>query len=136
VKVIVETPKWSFTKYHTVRGKTEREFLSPLPNLFNYGYIPGTKAADGMEKDVIVLGARMPQGPADVVEAGVVSIIDDGLADDKVIASADGKVTEDAKIRIHIFFSAYMAYKAVRYLVAERRLAKCSYGGFTLSPRR
>jgi inorganic pyrophosphatase len=132
MRVIVETPKWSFTKYHTVGGRIEKEFLSPLPNLFNYGHIPGTKAADGMEQDVLILGPRLAPGPQDAIEAGVVSIIDEGVADDKVIASHDGRVNALDRMMISVFFSVYMPYKAMRYLLIQGKTAKFRYGGIII----
>jgi len=134
MRVVVETPRWSFTKYRSVVGGFEPDLVSPLPALFNYGFIEGTSAADGMPEDAIVLGGRLRQGSRmDVKRLGVVRFIDDGVADDKAITSAGGRVTLVDKAMIHLFFAMYMVFKSVHYLLKERRLARCRYNGFNLS---
>jgi inorganic pyrophosphatase len=136
MRVFIETPKYSFVKYRIVGGALKREFLSPLPNLFNYGFIEGTVSADGMEKDAIVLGRRLKQGiEVDVAQVGVVHIIDGGVMDDKVVTSSDGKMSFWDRVKIEVFFRAYMEYKKARCIVLGGN-RKCSYGGFTPSPRR
>ena len=133
MEVVVETPKGSLIKY-SLRGDTlKKEYASPLPNLFNYGFIPGTKAADGMEKDAIILGPKLRTGEkVKVNDVGVVRFMDDGLVDDKIVTSLDGRIGFFDKNRIHLFFTVYMLFKSLRYLVHERRLAKCGYLGLTL----
>ncbi|MFH0862543.1 MAG: inorganic diphosphatase [Candidatus Altiarchaeota archaeon] len=133
MNVVVETPKGSFRKYRKKGVKYVTDLTSPMPTLFNYGFIEGTLAADGMPQDAIILGGRIAQGSKlDVVWAGTVRFVDDGVADDKAVTSTDGRIRLVDRLMIHLFFSAYTAYKIVRYLVRERRLARCRYLGFSL----
>ena len=131
MKVVIETPKWSFTKYGTDGGRPVPEFVSPLPNIFNYGYVEGTKAADGMEEDAIVLGPTLKAG--DRVEArrvGVVRFLDRGLKDDKIVCSMRGRLSASERASISAFFTVYAAYKTLRYALAGRPHPVCRYLGF------
>jgi inorganic pyrophosphatase len=133
MKVLVETPKWSFIKYRHVDGKFVTDFLSPLPTLFNYGYIMGSVGADGMPKDAILLGPRLRQGTqVDANQLGTVYFTDDGVEDDKVMVSVSRYVRIRDMILIHLFFTCYMVFKTVYYLITQRRLTVCRYGGFSL----
>ncbi len=130
---IIETPRYSFTKYTHQGGKFIKEFISPLPTLFNYGYIAGTTAADGMGKDVIVLGKRLTQGTEVTGEViGRVSFTDDGVKDDKSVMS-EHVVSFLDRVKIHVFFSAYMIYKIIRCAIEHQRLPDTRYGGMTCS---
>lgn len=131
MKVVIETPKYSFIKYKSEDGKVVREFTSPLPNLFNYGYIAGSKAEDGMEKDAIVLGKTLK--PGDVVEVkqvGLAKVIDDAKVDDKHIMSSDGKVGFFDEALVKIFFTVYLPFKKIRYRLVEKRAADCRFLGY------
>jgi inorganic pyrophosphatase len=131
--VKIETPKWSFIKYRCSGGAFKRDLISPLPTLFNYGYIVGTKALDGMPKDAIVLGRRLEQGSnVDVKHLGTVHFIDDGIEDDKEITSFGDSLSALDRGGIHLFFVAYMTFKIAHYLLARGRLTWCRYGGFSL----
>jgi inorganic pyrophosphatase len=131
--VVIETPKWSFTKYRHIGGGFEKDLFSPLPSLFNYGYIEGTLASDGMPEDAIVLGGRISQGTrADVKRLGDVKFIDDGKKDDKAITSAGKAVSPIDRMMIHVFFISYMVFKTIYYLSKEHRVARCRYLGFSL----
>ena len=133
MRVVVETPRWSFTKYRFAGGAFRPDLVSPLPALFNYGFIEGTRAADGMPEDAIVLGDRLRQGSkVDVKRLGKVRFVDDGVADDKAVASAEGRIRLIDKLMIRLFFTSYTVFKTVRYLIKERRLARCRYLGFSL----
>ena len=135
MKVCVETPKWSLTKYRHVDGRFVKEFTSPLPTLFNYGYIEGTTGQDGMPKDAIILGERMGQGEeVEVAFVGVIMFVDDGVEDDKMITAKNGRLTVFDRVSIHVFFSAYMVFKWFYYLMAKHRVARCRYGGVSLFP--
>jgi inorganic pyrophosphatase len=132
MKVTVETPKWSFTKYRAGKGGVEAEFRSPLPNLFTYGFLDGTKAEDGMEEDVIVLeGGFRPGERVEVTEVGVVRFTDDGKKDDKIVASVVGRIGWGDVAKIRVFFTVYAMFKTARGFFAERRLVRCSFGGFS-----
>ncbi|MBU0763182.1 MAG: inorganic diphosphatase [Candidatus Altiarchaeota archaeon] len=127
MKVVVETPRYSFVKYQ----KGRREFISPLPNLFTYGYVKGTKADDGVEEDAVVLdGRHNPGEEVSVKKVGVVRVIDDGLKDDKTITSTTGNITALDRLKIGVFFTVYMGYKKLRHLILERRISDCRYLGF------
>lgn len=65
MKIVIETPKYSFWKYQKTDKGYERAFFSPLPTIFNYGFIEGTTGPDGMEEDVVVLGP--PRSPPEGV---------------------------------------------------------------------
>jgi inorganic pyrophosphatase len=132
VKVLVETPKYSFRKYRAVQDGFIVEFTSPLPTLFNYGHIIGTQSDDGMEEDAVVLGEKLGQGQ--VVEGNPVMVAlftDDGLRDDKKIISPEGGITAADKIKLHFFFLAYSLYKTLYYLIVQGRLTRCGYLGLS-----
>ncbi len=132
MKVVVETPKWSLSKYHHMGGVFEVEYKTPFPCLFNYGYVKHTVGDDGSPMDAVVLGNRVSQGTeVEAVEAGTVHFIDDGLVDDKTVVSSDGRVGLLDIIKIHVFFTAYMVFKTIHYYLDEDRLARCRYLGFT-----
>jgi inorganic pyrophosphatase len=132
MKVTVETPKWSFTKYRVGKGGVEAEFWSPLPNLFTYGFLEGTKAEDGMEEDVIILeGGYAPGELVEAREIGVVRFIDDGKKDDKRVASVSGRIGAFDATKIRVFFTVYALFKVLRSLTKEGRLIRCRFGGFS-----
>ena len=134
--VVVETPRWSLTKYCLGDGEFSVEYRTLFPTLFNYGFVKYTVGYDGRPKDAIVLGGRLPQGEeVEVHEVGVIHFIDDGLVDDKFITSFDGRITMLDKILIHVFFTVYMVFKTTSYYIVEDRLARCRYLGFSLLPQ-
>lgn len=85
VEVIIEISRGSFLK----RGSTgELDFISPLPCPFNYGSIPAFIGLDGDLLDAVVLGPRLPVGTTVSVPAWrAITLIDEGLHDDKLICS-------------------------------------------------
>jgi len=89
VTLIVEVPRGAFVK-RDAAGRLD--YVSPLPSPFNYGSVPGTRAADGEAQDVVLLGRRRRRG--EQVEAPVVGVVyfrDGGVQDDKwVCGSARG----------------------------------------------
>ena len=61
VEVVIEIPRGSFLK----RGSTGHlDFISPLPCPFNYGSVPKFLGLEGDLLDALVLGPRLPLGPA------------------------------------------------------------------------
>jgi inorganic pyrophosphatase len=131
MRVTVETPRWSFTKCRIEGGRLVREFASPLPSIFNYGFVAGTVAADGSGEDAIVLGARLDAGEAvDVVRVGTVRFVDDGVRDDKAVTSSDGKISQSDRAAVWAFFMFYALFKTVRCLLKEGRLGRFRFGGF------
>lgn len=109
MKIVVETPKWSFSKFDTNNGKLEREFRSPFPAPVNYGYVKDTKAADGDGVDVVIPGPRLAQGTE--IESkiiGKVKYIDSGVKDHKYIAAKDRR---SEKLLV-LTFASYVWFKA------------------------
>ena len=134
MRVVVETPKWGFVKYKFEGGKFVRDFLSPLPTLFNYGFAPGELSEDGMPRDALVLGPRQPQGTkVNYAIAGIVQFQDAGVEDNKVITNKDGKIGRLDRLKLEIFFRFYALFKKIRYLVTQRRLIPCKYKGIIVS---
>ncbi|SFM80199.1 inorganic diphosphatase [Methanolobus profundi] len=128
MRIVIETPKYSFFKYHKEGQVFVKEFLSPIPTIFNYGFIEGSLAADGMEKDVVVIGPPMPQGHVfDVSEIdGVVRFIDDSLEDNKEIICSGGFYS---KPLFYFYFHLYAAFKVMYYLLFKKRITHCRFLG-------
>ncbi len=128
MRIIIETPKYSFFKYDKAGDGFRKVFFTPFPALFNYGCIEGTRAADGMAKDAVVLGSRLSQGS--VIEAdkadGVAYFVDDSLRDDKNIFCRGGCRNT---LFLSLYFRFYVLCKIVLYLLLERRFAKCRFEG-------
>jgi len=133
MKILIETPKYSFIKYRYENSKFLKDLFSPFPNLFNYGFIIETKGYDDSPKDVIVLGKGLNQGIIlDLKIIGEVKFIDKGLSDIKYIASQNNKITTFDKLKIKIFFVTYSVYKVIYYLIAERKIYMCKYLGIRI----
>jgi inorganic pyrophosphatase len=86
VEVVIEVPRGSFLK----RGSTGHiDFVSPFPCPFNYGSVPNYLGLEGDLLDALVLGPRLPLGARIRVRAwGAVTLIDRGMADDKLVCGA------------------------------------------------
>lgn len=108
VEVIIEVPRGSFLK----RGSTGKvDFISPLPCPYNYGSVPGYLGLEGDLLDALVLGPRLPLGKRTRVKVwGAVTLIDRGLADDKLICSDDSPDPAQRK-KILQFFHFYAKCK-------------------------
>jgi len=104
VEVVIEVPRGSFVKRRPDGGV---HFRSPLPTLFNYGSVLGTRAADGDPLDALVMGPRLSRGSrVRRTVRGIVDFVDHDLPDPKlVLASAPLSVRE--RRRIERFFRAY-----------------------------
>ncbi|MBW6461743.1 MAG: inorganic diphosphatase [DPANN group archaeon] len=132
MKIIIETPKYSFFKYAEVgSGAFRKVMFSPIPTIFNYGFISGTKAQDGMEQDVVVIGPMMRQGTIIEMEDnkkfdGVVHFVDDSKVDDKMIVYVSGF---KSKYVLSLYFRMYALYKRFLYLVLKRKISKCRFEG-------
>lgn len=128
MKVVIETPKYSFFKYNKQGSRFVKEFLSPIPTIFNYGFIEGSLADDGMEKDVVVIGPRVPQGTILNVDSfhGVVKFVDDSLKDNKEIVFTGGFYS---KPLFYFYFHLYATFKIAYYLILKRKIAKCRFEG-------
>ncbi len=128
MKIVIETPKYSFFKYNKKGSQFVKEFLSPIPTIFNYGFIEGSLADDGMEKDVVVIGPRMSQNTVFEVHKtdGVVRFIDDSLVDDKEIIYAEGFFSKPV---FYFYFHLYATFKKIYYLILKRKIAVCKFDG-------
>ncbi|WP_019535254.1 inorganic diphosphatase [Paenibacillus ginsengihumi] len=123
---VIEIPAGSFTKYeidadtgHLVADRFQSMAVH-YPG--NYGSIPQSKGGDGDPLDVLVL-ARQPLVPGTVVKVraiGMLKMIDDGEADDKIVAvpvsdvdPTYDKVTDISELpamqaeQIEMFFKVY-----------------------------
>lgn len=128
--VVIETPKYSFFKYHREGSAFVKEFLSPVPTIFNYGFIEGSLAADGMEKDVLVIGPRMPQGAVLEVSQtdGIVRFVDDSLEDNKEIVYLGGYFSRSF---FYLYFHLYATFKIMYYFVLKGRISYCRFHGIS-----
>lgn len=86
VEVVIEVPRGSFVK----RGSTGQvDFISPLPCPYNYGSVPAFVGLEGDLLDALVLGPRLRAGTVLTLKAwGAVTLVDRGMADDKLVCSA------------------------------------------------
>lgn len=132
MKIIIETPKYSFWKYNKTEKGYERAFFSPLPTIFNYGFVEGTESADGMEEDVVVLGPRLPRGSTLEREAfdGIVKFLDDSVRDDKKIIYINGlRSPVLLAFLLAYYFRLYALFKIFLYAFRERRISTCRFEG-------
>ncbi len=128
MRIVIETPKYSFFKYNKKGSQFVKEFLSPIPTIFNYGFIEGSIADDGMEKDVMVIGPRMQQGAVFEVEHtdGVVNFIDDSLEDNKEIIYVEGFFSKPV---FYFYFHLYATFKIMYYLILKKKMSVCRFKG-------
>jgi len=133
MKVLIETPKGSFTKYTHDRGKFRPDLKTPFPSFFNYGFIEGEISGDGQPRDVIVLGPRIKQGiTMECTHVGTVIFVDNGVEDNKYVGKKKGGLTVLDKINITLFFLIYMSYKNIYYLMTRRRTASTLFKGIKM----
>ena len=92
VPVIIEVPKGSKNKYELEKAsgllKVDRVLFSSVHYPANYGFIPRTYCDDNDPLDVLVLGQESVV-PLTIMYArpiGVMKMLDQGEADDKIIA--------------------------------------------------
>ena len=92
IPVIVEVPRGSKTKYELdkVSGllKVDRVLFSSVVYPANYGFIPQTYCEDNDPLDVLILGQEtiVPLAIMRGRPIGVMKMIDQNVADDKIIA--------------------------------------------------
>lgn len=92
VPVVIEVPKGSKTKYELDKKsgliKVDRVLFSSVHYPANYGFIPQTYCEDHDPLDVLVLGqdAVVPLSIMLAKPIGLMKMLDQGEADDKVIA--------------------------------------------------
>ncbi len=92
VPAIIEVPKGSKNKYELDKPsgmiKVDRVLFSSVHYPANYGFIPQTYCEDNDPLDILVLGQE-PVYPMSIMDAkpiGVMKMVDQGEADDKIIA--------------------------------------------------
>jgi len=92
VRMIVEIPKNSGNKYEydSKLGvfRLDRALYSPMHYPGDYGFIPGTRADDGDPLDVLAL-VEEPSFPGCLIEVrpvGILNMVDNDLADQKIVA--------------------------------------------------
>jgi inorganic pyrophosphatase len=131
MKIIIETPKYSFWKYCKTEKGYEKLFFSPLPTIFNYGFIEGTQSPDGMEEDVVVLGPRLPSGSTLERESfdGVVRFLDDSVRDDKKVVYISGFYPPSL---LACYFRIYALFKVFLYAFHKRKITRCRFEGVVL----
>lgn len=124
VRMIVEIPKNSNNKYEydTKLGvfRLDRTLYSPMHYPGDYGFIPGTLAADGDPMDVIVL-TDVPTFTGCMLEArpvGVLRMADEKGPDEKILAVPErnprydeiktvDEIPPHVKLEIEYFFDIY-----------------------------
>lgn len=92
MKAIIEIPAGSTHKYELKDGKLILDRIVPLPYPDNYGFIPGTLAADGDPEDIFVIAMEpiVPGATIDVVVTHNIRCLDNGVQDDKLIGYING----------------------------------------------
>jgi len=90
--VVIEIPKGSKVKYELDKPsgmlRVDRILYSSVMYPANYGFLPRSYCPDGDPLDVLVLGNE-PVVPLTIMQAraiGVMRMLDEGAADDKIIA--------------------------------------------------
>lgn len=124
IEAIIEIPMGTKNKYEIDKKKNriklDRVLYSPMTYPAEYGYIENTLAADNDPLDILVL-ASSKTFPGCIVDARVVGyleVVDNGEADEKIIAVVDSDprfshINEVADIQQHTlreikhFFKTY-----------------------------
>ncbi len=139
MNVIIEIPKDSHNKYEIDKKtgliKLDRANYSSAAYPFDYGFVPQTLWDDGDALDVIVL-TTYPLNVGVLVAArpvGIMSMIDSGEADDKVIAvPAEDKRWDDvqdlADVNKHMLKEIQHFFETYKNL--KGKLAIVEIGGF------
>ena len=89
---VIEIPKGSKVKYELDKTtgllKMDRILYTSTHYPANYGFIPRTYAEDGDPLDVLVLCSEtlVPMSLVECYPIGVISMLDNGAADEKIIA--------------------------------------------------
>ena len=101
VDVVIEVPRGSFLK----RGSLGHvDFVSPLPCPYNYGSVPTHIGLEGDLLDAVVLGPRLRLGSTARVTAwGAVTLVDRGIADDKLICGVMPPTSADRRAVLRFF---------------------------------
>ncbi|MBI4085202.1 MAG: inorganic diphosphatase [Candidatus Liptonbacteria bacterium] len=98
INVFIEIPQGSSVKYEIDKESgaimVDRLLYTAMAYPFNYGFIPGTHAADGDATDVMVI-APYPLHPGTIAPArpiGMLEMEDEGGVDHKIIAVLTKKI--------------------------------------------
>jgi len=92
IMAVIEVPKGSKTKYELDKKtgliRVDRILYSSVQYPANYGFIPQTYCEDNDPLDILVLGqeAVYPLSILTAIPIGLMKMIDQGEADDKIIA--------------------------------------------------
>lgn len=133
---VIEIPKGSKTKYELDKDTgflmLDRILYTSTHYPANYGFIPRTYADDGDPLDVLVLCSETmyPLSLVKCYPIGVISMIDSGSADDKIIAipfndPTYNSYTDMSQLPQHIFnemshfFSVYKALENKETAIEE-----------------
>jgi inorganic pyrophosphatase len=110
LEVLVELARWGFVK----RDEAGRlDLISPLPCPFNYGGVPGTRAADGEREDALILGPRLAAGSrVRLPVLGRVRFVDAGQDDAKWVCGRHPLQWRE-RLTIELFFRIYAQLKRV-----------------------
>lgn len=112
---VVEVPKGSKTKYELDKTcgliRVDRILFSSVQYPANYGFIPRTYCEDHDPLDILVLGqdAIVPLAVVRAKPIGLMKMLDQGEADDKIIA-------------VHADDPEYAHYESIRELPPHRML--------------
>ncbi len=121
--VVIEIPRGGFVKRYASGAVL---FISPLPCLFNYGYVPGYWGLDDDLLDAVVLGPRRSRGSRLKVNLhGAIGLSDHGEYDDKLICGLNppGAVQ---RVVIVCFFHCYALFKRMlNYSNGKRGRTAC-----------
>jgi inorganic pyrophosphatase len=129
-EAIIEVPRLTFIKWRTSGSIA---YISPIPSPFNYGRVPHTISGDGEELDAVVLGRRLPRGAhVCLPERGRVLFVDAGMADPKLILSAE-PLSARERIHLHLFFLVYARLKQLANCLRARR-GPTRFAGIEVSP--
>lgn len=110
---VIEVPKGSKNKYELDKDsgliRVDRVLFSSIHYPANYGFIPRTYCEDNDPLDILVLGqeAVVPLTIMMVKPIGLIKMIDNGEADDKIIA-------------VHAHDPEYNHYNSIRQLPPHR----------------
>jgi len=131
MNIVIETPKYSFFKYHKLGSHFHIEFFSPVPAIFNYGFVEDSLAEDGMERDVVVIGPRITQGTVIKRDQfdGILRFVDDSVADDKHIIYLGGFFFKPVYL---LYFHIYVVFKFSYYLLIKKKFAVCKVVGIEI----
>lgn len=126
INVVVEIPQGSYIKYEMDKDSgfimVDRFAFTAMAYPFNYGFMPGTMAADGDPTDVLVI-STYPVHPGTVIPCrpiGMLEMEDEAGVDTKILAVPTKKVdafyadvesiddlSEAVKNKIRHFFERY-----------------------------